>query len=101
MGHMPVRPYVKPALKYRIIFRKPTVNRVSENVKKINDQLVKAAANKEHPATKCHEELKDYCVYTVAYKGGQKETNYCRIPWKKFVACLRKKMKDTIEAVHK
>ena len=93
MGHMPVRPYVKPSLKYRIIFRKPTVNRVSENVKEINRKLAEA---KEKPATACHEMYKNtpYCVPTIKYPG---KVTDCRVPWKKFVACLRNKMKEVMQ----
>ena len=95
MAYMPVRPYVKPALKYRIIFRKPTVNRVSKRVKDINDYLVKVQIK---PATACHDvlESKNMCVKTVKYTGKGKE-EYCRVPWKKFVSCLREAMKQVIE----
>ena len=69
------RVYYKPSLRKPVI-RHPGVLRVSEDVRKINEQLRKLAKTPEHPSFKC---------------GG--------LSWPERIKCLKTEMKKAIKPV--
>lgn len=69
------RVYYKPSLAKPVI-RTKGVDRVSEAVRKINEQLRALAKTPEHPSFKC---------------GG--------LSWRERIACLKKEMKEKIKPV--
>ena len=94
------RIYFKPKLKGRVVARKRTVNRKSENVLKINAQLVDLAGKADHPVKKAREECirEGRYVEKIVYRGGKKFKDKV-VDWDCFVSKLRKYMKETIKEV--
>ena len=95
---LPWKIYYKPSLGEFVIRQKHT-NHTSENVKAINDMLVKAAAAGKAPSTVAHNNLVDvYGRKTVKYFGGTRYEYYA-VPIQYMRAELRKVMAQTVHKV--
>lgn len=93
------RPYYKPALGGKVIFRYPGVLRRSTKVIGINEKLEGQRGQPTHPVTACRLEVGKQLGYTEAQL---KELQYpgkykIQIPSDKLWDCMRQKMKELLK----